>query len=530
VNEATFPNPSASIFDWFWSFFASPTLHEEAVKDLMKELTRVRREVSRECQRIECLGVQKVKSNCATAEMDELVQRKRLVYLFVKDMSRSGAVGGNMLSNKANRDSQLLASSKADRVSPRLKFWSWLFVIFSNGGMLFYVYLFAMNQTQDRQSAWFQSFVAWLIFEIFVSSTGLVLIIHILIPLFVLADVLKLKEKALVDFMLLREKCSNAMSDDQDETNATEEPGHKNKEPHQSEFNAAKYLFPSWRVAAMLRELPESKLILQFSTPRPRRRFGADDGKLSKEYEDDIALTALSQIVLFFLGSFLNCHDLFQDLLVQTLCNSTLGYLGVVLLRLSTVHPLLPLLVVAVLLLCLHFVVKLCSAKTMKKLSDSAVHPLQTTGPQSTPQGAPSLMEPHRNTPSLVEAPRNVGKDGHDDDKVAEKEMEREDEDEGGLQFDIQNDSEDSRDHSLRLAMFLPASSSGSSSHSSSSRSSSDSSSGKFAWDQIFSLLDSKSECSDDSPDFDFQLNCRSSSDEQSHPSSGSDEVLEDGR
>jgi hypothetical protein len=97
----------------------------------------------------------------------------------------------------------------------------------------------------------------------------------------------------------------------------------------------------------------------------------------------------------------LNFHALVQDLLVQTLCNSTLGYLGVVLLRLSAVHPLLPLLVVAVLLMCLHFVLKLCSAKTMKKLSDSGVHPMAA---QPTPQETPSVMEEGpRHTPSVME-------------------------------------------------------------------------------------------------------------------------------
>jgi hypothetical protein len=338
VNEANLSHLSATLFEWVWSFFSPSTPHEETVKDLMKELTRVRKEVSREYQWLEGLGVKKVKSNGETTEVDEelmMMQRKRLIYLFVKDMSRSAAVGG-MLSNKAHRDSQLSSSSKADRVSPRLKLCSWLFVVFSNIAMLLYVYLFAMNQTQSRQSAWFLSFVTWLLFEIFVSSTGLVLVLHLLIPLYVLADVLKLKEKVLVDLMLLREKCSQTTSNDQNATTGETRP--KSREPQSSEFNAAKYLFPSWRVAALLCDLPESKLILQFSTPWPKQKFGAEEGKVSKEYESDVGLSALSQIALFFLGSFLSCHALVQDLLVQTLCNSTLGYLGVVLLRLSSVR------------------------------------------------------------------------------------------------------------------------------------------------------------------------------------------------
>jgi type IV secretory pathway VirB3-like protein len=67
--------------------------------------------------------------------------------------------------------------------------------------------------------------VTWLFFEIFVSSTALVLVLHLLVPLFVLADVMKMKEKALVDLMLLREKCSQTTSDCQNGTSPATEEG-----------------------------------------------------------------------------------------------------------------------------------------------------------------------------------------------------------------------------------------------------------------------------------------------------------------
>jgi hypothetical protein len=277
----------------------------------------------------------------------------------------------------------------------------------------------------------------------------------------------------------------------------------------------------------MLRDLPESKLILQYSTPWPKRKFGVEEGKVAKEYEAAIGLTALSRIVLFFLGSFLSCHSLVQDLIVQTVCNLTLGYLGVVLLRLSAVHPLLPLLVVAVLLLCLHFVVKLCSAKTMKKLSDSAVHPIQTLTAQSTPQETPPL----RNTPSflsnddqetapknaslfLEEGPRDATNNLQDDGEAAEMEGEDEDEDGLGFEFNEEDEDEECSDESLRLEMFVPVSASASGSSSSSG-----SSSGQF-WNQMFSLWGSKSESSDESHRLDSP---RSNSDEESQGGSSSE-------
>jgi hypothetical protein len=96
VNETTL-HLSATLFEWLWSFFAPLTPHEEVVKDVMKELGRVRREVSREYQWLQGLGVKKVKSNGETTEVDELKQRKRLIYLFVKDMSRSADYSNQLI-------------------------------------------------------------------------------------------------------------------------------------------------------------------------------------------------------------------------------------------------------------------------------------------------------------------------------------------------------------------------------------------------------------------------------------------------
>jgi hypothetical protein len=118
----------------------------------------------------------------------------------------------------------------------------WLFVCLMNMGMLFYVYLFAMTQTQSRQSAWFQSFVMWFLFDVFVSSTGVVLVTHLLlIPLYVMSDtsIRTIKKKVLGDIKAFREKQSK--SDPNRAAPVKDE-----------EFNAAKYLFPSWRVAGFL--------------------------------------------------------------------------------------------------------------------------------------------------------------------------------------------------------------------------------------------------------------------------------------
>jgi hypothetical protein len=307
-----------------------------------------------------------------------LTKRKRLIYLFVKDMS--SGVSGEELVSKAERDSQMSVSSRMDRVSWKVKWWSWIFVILLDGAMLLYIYLFAVNQTHSRQSAWFQSFVMWLFFEIFVSSTSLVLVMHLFLPLYVWTDVSKLKKKVLGDLIKFREKLSEKKKEVKGEKAKTEEEGAgqlvvergdvKRKElPAPPEFNAAKYLYPSWRVASLFPELPESKLILQFSTPWPKKRFGEEVGNVAKEYEDDVILSAASQIILYFVTSLLHSSTLLQDILIQTVGNGGLGYLGVLLIRLWMVNPWLSVVTVLVGLLCLHFVFKMSSGGLSKKLS-----------------------------------------------------------------------------------------------------------------------------------------------------------------
>jgi hypothetical protein len=203
-------------------------------------------------------------------------KRKRLMYLFIKDLS--SGICGEVLANKAQRDALSHVESTTYHVSATAQVIGWLFIFFMNLGMLLYIYLFAMSQSQSRQSAWFQSFVIWVIFEIFFSSTGLVFFFHLLVPLYVLTEVSKIKEKVLLDLILFREKYlrrltnSKGNGDQRDGTSAARGVGggadpetggmiirssgqSNNKDPNKdiivSEFNAAKYLFASWRVASI---------------------------------------------------------------------------------------------------------------------------------------------------------------------------------------------------------------------------------------------------------------------------------------
>jgi hypothetical protein len=338
----------------------------EIIDDLRKELLRVRRIVHREQNLMKHTGASKRSREKAKSDQLALLsKRKRLMYLFVRDLS--SGICGEVLANKAQRDALSHLESLTTRVSAIAQVIGWLFVFFMNMGMLIYVYLFAMTQTQSRQSAWFQSFVMWIIFEIFVSSTGLVVFFHLLVPLYVFTEVSKIKEKVLLDLISFREKYLRRFTTKESGAGA----GGEDLTQQALEFNAAKYLFASWRVASLFPELPESQLVLQFSTPWPKKKFGDDASEVSREYDQAVILTSLSRVLLFFIASLFRYHMLVQDIIVQLVCNSGFALLILLLIRAARIQPLLPVAFVLALFLAVFLLLRFTMSRGNKEMLDT---------------------------------------------------------------------------------------------------------------------------------------------------------------
>jgi hypothetical protein len=340
------------------------------VRELMTELSRIRREVFEEDQWFNSFSRHReIHKDIETAQaisnddsVNQLMQ-KRLLYLFVKDLS--DGVSADVLSSKTQRDAMTMSMSLT-RVSQRSQNLGWILVFLMNLGMLLYVSLFAMRQTQSRQQAWFISFVMWLVFEIFVSSTGLVFFVHLMIPMFVFTKMEKIKAKVLQDLVIFRNQYLRRKKWEKQHSRRSQDG--KIFQPDEV-FNAAKYLYTSWRVASLFREIPESQLILQFRTPWPKMRFGGEETQLSSEYDQAVILTAASRVLLFFVTSLLHFHEVIQDILLQTVCNSGFGYVVLLLIRLSRIHPLLSVLPVLVVLFGLFMMFRAAgrSGHLMKK-------------------------------------------------------------------------------------------------------------------------------------------------------------------
>jgi len=288
--------------------------------------------------------------------------RKRLIYLFVKDLT--GGVSGEALENKELRDFSSTTKISENKVCLELKVIVWLFILFLNIGMLFYVYLFAINQTQDRQSAWFISFIIWLIFEIIISSTGIVLVIHLLIPLYVLTDLSKIKNKVVEILVLFQRKY---LKEKEKEREREREKGEEKE--NINEFNSVKYLFVSWKVASLFPEFQESQMILQFKSPFPTKRLVIQEEmkSLSEQYEEGVIIASLTRLLTYYITSILSFHHLFQDTIIQFICNSFVGYLWIIMYRLYKIQPLLPLVPIIGVIVCIHFLTKSYQQESSRK-------------------------------------------------------------------------------------------------------------------------------------------------------------------
>jgi hypothetical protein len=108
-------------------------------------------------------------------------------------------------------------------------------------------------------------------------------------------------------------------------------------------------------------------------------------------------LTALSRILLFFLGSLLRFHALVQDILLQTICNSGLGFIVLGMVHLFVIHPALPATVGVLLLLVLYGLLRVFSGKGGLALLSS------------TPEGPLTCAPPLAGQPAIVssEEPSN---------------------------------------------------------------------------------------------------------------------------
>lgn len=226
------------------------------------------------------------------------------------------------------------------------------------------------------------------------SSSAVVLITHLFVPLFFFSDIRNIKKKLLSDIMEFKKAAAlkkYGVRADQEGDTVT--------------FNAAKYLYPSWRLASLFPEIKESALILKFSTPWPQRSFKRKQAQVTKSYERKYAFLtqAIGRVLIFFVASLINLPPFAQDTIVQMLSGLGLGYVGIMLLRLFNISPFLPLAPIVLILVMAHFLVTANkNDERIKRLQDlrSAQHdPMVQVNPPS--READQLSKPSPGDNSL---------------------------------------------------------------------------------------------------------------------------------
>jgi hypothetical protein len=280
------------------------------------------------------IETEKELARIATCHLSEREQNKRVLFHFQKDLM--AGLNEQILETQDHRESiiGLARSSSAKLVCS-------LFLGVEHLGMVFYVFLFGLTKDSPHQQAWAQSFVMWLVMEIVLFSSMMVLVNNILLPLLTMKELGAVRLKVVQAISEYDRRLRRHGKDD----SAMDPEGKAEFQPGDSawSFNAAKYFFVSHRLARACPELAAAKMVLQYVTPWPRQSYlhaaQAMTSKYSKKYS--AIVTAIQQIALFFLFSFLSSPTQIQDMCIQILSTVMFAYVAVLHLQLLAIYPVL---------------------------------------------------------------------------------------------------------------------------------------------------------------------------------------------
>jgi hypothetical protein len=230
-------------------------------------------------------------------------------------------------------------------------------------GMLFYIFLFAVSQDPHRQGAWAKAFAVWLVVEIIIISSVVVFVMQVLIPSIVMKDVSKIRKRLLDSLQQYHHKM---ISDEQKklEYNVREQKGDDSSSSSSSEdendskevFNAAKYLFTSYKLANRFPEVKVAKIIQAFQTPWPKQSFN-HSVDVSKQYNRklDGINRPISIVLMFFLTSLISVPMDIQDLCIQMATTAIAGYTFLIHVQLYKIYPVLIIVPTLILAALIHF-------------------------------------------------------------------------------------------------------------------------------------------------------------------------------
>ncbi|RYG70304.1 hypothetical protein EON64_00530 [archaeon] len=270
-------------------------------------------------------------------------KNKRILYLFQRDLLPG--ICGQILESKEHRDNVTVKG-----VSKTAKMFAWVFLAILNLSMLFYIFLFAVSQDSHRQAAWAKSFGLWLVAEIILVSTFIVVFMHVIIPSFIMKDVKQIKSKLVESLVKYHNDLANNR---QRNVSSTELSISNNNE----DFNSAEYLFVSYKLASQLPHLKTAEIIAHYETVWPRQSY-QHISDVSKNYNRRFtALTqSASMVLMFFITNLLSVPLTIQDMIMQMVTTAMTGYTILIHLQLFQIFPVLVIIPAMFLGVVLHFI------------------------------------------------------------------------------------------------------------------------------------------------------------------------------
>jgi hypothetical protein len=203
--------------------------------------------------------------------------------------------------------------------------WSTLLLMLS--GMLFYVFLFGVIQNIHQQRAWTQSFGLWLLMEILLISTVLVLVSDVWLPMMLVDGVARCNNKLL--------EVIGQMSAMKDDDFMLVSPTMR--------FNAVEFFFASHRVASRFPSLLTSQAVLQFRTPWPRQSYGALRRMQNTRWWSWVTNVPelMISLAMMLLSLFSAAPQQVQSLTIEVLLSGGMGFVVGVHVLLYRVYPVL---------------------------------------------------------------------------------------------------------------------------------------------------------------------------------------------
>lgn len=332
------------------------------------------------------------------------------VLLFSLQCDLLDGVEGTIVESKGRRDSEQVFP-----VQWHSKILAWLAIIALDVAFLVYIFQFAATQPPPRQSAWFKSFVLYLALEIAGISTNHVFITHFALPCLAFRRAQWVKET------LCKRNQRHSIDVEKSLLAATPAVGTASAAVKNAPaavasgtFNAAQYLYVSYRLSCCFPTVKESAMVRICSTQVPRQAQFLETEVKAVAVEDTVDKAMRDHTwenVLFYLGAAVGTvymmfvpalkvalawPQLVQDAVLEWITVVLFGYILLLHIRLYEIYPLVAFLPVFVFMVLGHFYVVSGNAEVQTSMAKLKADALKTRAEQRKLQEKRFVIEAQR--------------------------------------------------------------------------------------------------------------------------------------